>query len=102
MSEVEFTLVAPRRHPCYPGHFPEDPIVPGALLLQWLCCRLAELGYPVHGIRSMKFLAPLRPGERCLISAGWQGGAGRLALRLVRDDGTEVARGVVLARGTRV
>ena len=55
-------------HPAFPGHFPGDPILPGAVLLDEILDALtAELG--VYGdfdaltIRSAKFLRPVRPGD---------------------------------------
>jgi hypothetical protein len=44
----------------------------------------------------MKFLAPLRPGEHCLVSAEPQE-AGRLALRVTRE-GAVIARGDLLVK----
>ena len=35
-TNPEFTLLIPAEHPCYAGHFPGDPLVPGALLAQWV------------------------------------------------------------------
>lgn len=56
-------------HPMLPGHFPGDPIVPGAWLLSqvlidagdWLA--LTAPGTSVAGVRSVKFLQPVRPGQ---------------------------------------
>ena len=56
----------PLDHPTAPGHFPGNPIIPGALLLsetlraieQSLDLNLSQ-GQPV----SAKFLHPVRPGE---------------------------------------
>ncbi|MEO8440876.1 MAG: hypothetical protein ABI547_00160 [Betaproteobacteria bacterium] len=56
----------PLDHPAAPGHFPGNPIIPGALLLSEtlraieasLALDLAQ-GQPV----SAKFLHPVRPGE---------------------------------------
>ena len=56
----------PLDHPATPGHFPGNPIVPGALLLsetlraieKCLDLNLSQ-GQPV----SAKFLHPVRPGE---------------------------------------
>jgi acyl-coenzyme A synthetase/AMP-(fatty) acid ligase/3-hydroxymyristoyl/3-hydroxydecanoyl-(acyl carrier protein) dehydratase len=55
-------------HPALPGHFPGDPIVPGAVLLDEILDALTgELGscaeFAAVTIRSAKFLRPVRPGD---------------------------------------
>jgi 3-hydroxyacyl-[acyl-carrier-protein] dehydratase len=52
------------------GHFPGNPIIPGALLLsEALRAIEADLRRNLHPltIRSAKFVQPVRPGERVLI-----------------------------------
>jgi hypothetical protein len=54
---------------CAAGHFPEDPIIPGAVLLQEVLCALREETARFTNacqIRSGKFLRPVRPGE-CMV-----------------------------------
>ncbi|HEV7477578.1 MAG TPA: 3-hydroxyacyl-ACP dehydratase [Burkholderiales bacterium] len=52
-------------HPALAGHFPGNPIVPGALLLARVArAAAAAFGAGVAGAPAVKFLAPLRPGER--------------------------------------
>ena len=64
--EVDF----PPDHPAAMGHFPGNPVIPGALLLSAVLRALeASLGknlYPCR-IQSAKFLHPVRPGERVFI-----------------------------------
>lgn len=57
-------------HPTASGHFPGNPILPGAVLLDEVlraivlnCQRQAR---PVE-VRAAKFLAPVRPGDRVTI-----------------------------------
>ena len=51
-------------HPALAGHFPGNPIVPGALLLARVARAAAQaFGDRVGGAPAVKFLAPLRPGE---------------------------------------
>jgi 3-hydroxymyristoyl/3-hydroxydecanoyl-(acyl carrier protein) dehydratase len=57
-------------HPASRGHFPGDPIIPGAVLLsETLQAIEAALGASLvpFQITSAKFLHPTRPGDRVLI-----------------------------------
>ncbi len=57
-------------HPASQGHFPGDPIIPGAVLLsETLQAIEAGLGASLvpFQITSAKFLHPARPGDRVLI-----------------------------------
>ncbi len=62
--EVRRTIAAD--HPCLPGHFPGDPIVPGAVILDEVTRALREWRQSLHltGIPAVKFLAPLRPEQQ--------------------------------------
>jgi 3-hydroxyacyl-[acyl-carrier-protein] dehydratase len=57
-------------HPAAQGHFPGDPIIPGAVLLhgtlQAIAARIGAAPSAVH-LRSAKFLRPTRPGDRLAI-----------------------------------
>jgi 3-hydroxyacyl-[acyl-carrier-protein] dehydratase len=51
--------------PATNGHFPGNPIVPGATLLREIVRILSRDGEAVCcGIHSMKFFRPVRPGDR--------------------------------------
>lgn len=62
--------VFPADHPAALGHFPGNPIIPGAVLLDETL-RAIEAGLGVNlsscRIKSAKFLAPVRPGDRVAI-----------------------------------
>ncbi len=47
-------------HPALPGHFPGNPIVPGALILSEVI-QAAAPRYRIVGVATAKFIAPLRP-----------------------------------------
>ena len=44
------------------GHFPGNPIVPGAMILGWLADRLAPSGRAIARVDRVKFARPLGPG----------------------------------------
>lgn len=65
MTDFSILFSVDKQHPCYEDHFPGQPIVPGALLLEWISQILLE-HYPdlcVSGISSFKFLQPVLPGD---------------------------------------
>ena len=59
--DLELNIRAPLAHPCYAGHFPGDPIVPGVLLLDLIVEALGR-GAP-RLIGSVKFHRAVRPGD---------------------------------------
>lgn len=51
----------------FPGHFPQAPVLPGAVQLAWaLAFAATRLGTPArcHGMEALKFQQLLRPGDR--------------------------------------
>jgi 3-hydroxyacyl-[acyl-carrier-protein] dehydratase len=58
----------PTDHPAADGHFPGNPIIPGAILLREVVNVLsAGTGAVCCQIRSARFLQPVRPGDRLTI-----------------------------------
>jgi 3-hydroxymyristoyl/3-hydroxydecanoyl-(acyl carrier protein) dehydratase len=65
MSRMEFDFRVAADHPSLPGHFPGRPLVPGVLLLDHVLQALSRLtGRDGTGLRQVKFLSALLPGER--------------------------------------
>jgi 3-hydroxymyristoyl/3-hydroxydecanoyl-(acyl carrier protein) dehydratase len=52
-------------HPSLPGHFPSAPLVPGVVILDEVAAVVDECwqNSQLSGIRGVKFLAPLKPGQ---------------------------------------
>lgn len=68
------TLSAVRRiaadHPSFAGHFPGQPVLPGALLLAEVLEALREAAVPIGDactLRTAKFLWPVRPDDELRI-----------------------------------
>src|SRR5262249_28170654 len=69
---LERSCRVPEDLSCFPGHFPELPVVPAVLQLDWAMDLVADLldGPPcVEEIDPLKFAAFLRPGDRFQIRA---------------------------------
>jgi 3-hydroxyacyl-[acyl-carrier-protein] dehydratase len=67
-------------HPAADGHFPGDPIIPGAVLLREIVAAVRAIDDTagdesiLYDIRSAKFHQPVRPGDTLVIS--WTTAAG--------------------------
>lgn len=83
-AEIRFSL----DHPTAAGHFPGNPIIPGAVLLDEVLSAIAAGAGGAPGpcvIRSAKFLHPVRPGDRVLIR--WQAArAGEIKFECLLPD----------------
>jgi 3-hydroxymyristoyl/3-hydroxydecanoyl-(acyl carrier protein) dehydratase len=79
-------------HPCLPGHFPGQPLVPGVLLLEQVALALrAWRGERLSRVVEAKFVAPLLPAQEACVSLAESSGRVRFTIR--RGD-------ALLARGT--
>lgn len=85
--------IFPVDHPAASGHFPGNPVVPGAVLLgETLRAIEAGLGAslsPCH-VRAAKFMAPVRPGDRVVIEFSSAAGSVRFTCVV---DGRTVLKG---------
>jgi 3-hydroxyacyl-[acyl-carrier-protein] dehydratase len=66
----QLTLLIAADHPTGAGHFPGNPIVPGALLLaEVVRCieRTERKNYLACNVRNAKFLSPARPGDTVVV-----------------------------------
>lgn len=82
-TPVQVTREVPTDHPAFAGHFPGQPLLPGALLLSEVL--EAVRGVPALAARlgaaptlaAAKFLAPVRPGSTLVIDLVPETGASR-------------------------
>ncbi len=89
-------------HPALAGHFPGQPILPGVLLLAQALEVAAQRWHAAWAqgpvtLASAKFLAPLRPGDDCVVELhGETVTEGRARLRFdIRRGETLAATGVM-------
>lgn len=88
-------------HPASRGHFPGNPIIPGAVLLgETLQAIEASVGAPLAPFRitSAKFLHPARPGNRVRIEFS-RTAAGEIRFTS-RVDGKTVLTGRIQCHGS--
>lgn len=74
-------------HPTAAGHFPGNPIIPGAVLLNEVLQAMGAAAGDRSVIRSAKFLQPVRPGDAVVIR--WEpdsNGQARFECRLLDPE----------------
>jgi 3-hydroxymyristoyl/3-hydroxydecanoyl-(acyl carrier protein) dehydratase len=64
----------PAGHPTAAGHFPGNPVIPGAVLLDVVLRAVFGGESGPCEVRSAKFLHPVRPGD--VMTIRWNEGAG--------------------------
>ena len=100
-ERIETARVFRAEEEFFRGHFPGDPVVPGVLLVECMAqaAGLAEGdtgGAHLARIDAARFLAPVLPGERVVVSMRRAGRFGRV----VRYEGECRVEGRVVAEGT--
>jgi acyl-CoA synthetase (AMP-forming)/AMP-acid ligase II len=98
-TPVQMGLAVPADHPVFAGHFPGQPLLPGALVLAEVMeairrvpALVARLGANPT-LAAAKFLAPVRPGRTLSIELVPEAGTGRGVRFDVRCDGVVAVSG---------
>lgn len=101
-TPIRIDLHVPAEHPSYEGHFPGNPLVPGALLLQWISAHACKaFNRQIGGVKQMKFLAPVRPNDDCsiefnLLATGDEGGTVTIKVCCMRGASV-ICKGTLIA-----
>lgn len=70
MSGMQYALEISADHPAFAGHFPNFPVLPGAVLIDE-ALKVIEQAYEIDltqwQISSAKFLAPVRPRDQLVV-----------------------------------
>jgi 3-hydroxyacyl-[acyl-carrier-protein] dehydratase len=91
----ETRRLIPADHPSLAGHFPGAPIVPGVVVLDEVAAVLAEWRQDCQltGIPSVKFIAPIKPGQSFVIALDSANAAENQIDFCCRLDGRVVVEG---------
>lgn len=93
MAELRTRLRIAADHPCLPGHFPGNPLVPGVVLLDEVRAFAQSALAPgaLRALPMVKFVAPVRPEQDFDVILA-PGADGRIAFR-VEVDGAVAVQG---------
>ncbi|MDR2154340.1 MAG: hypothetical protein LBE78_04855 [Burkholderiaceae bacterium] len=75
-------------HPALEGHFPVYPVLPGVLVLDWVCRELA--GAASLSVREARFAHPCDPGSRLALRVQAHAGLSRFAVTAGQGSGETV------------
>jgi 3-hydroxymyristoyl/3-hydroxydecanoyl-(acyl carrier protein) dehydratase len=99
-TDAAIQLQVPSDLRWFEGHFPEAPILPGVVQLDWvirLAERYLELPDGFAGMEVIKFQRVIRPGMRIELNLEHNVERGKLSFRISSSDGDH-AKGRILTR----
>ncbi|MDZ3994199.1 AMP-binding protein [Pseudomonas sp. Teo4] len=73
-DELHLTLCVPLDLACFAGHFPEAPVLPGVVQIDWAIALASEQLVPNHrfaGMEVLKFQHVVRPGDELALNLRW-------------------------------
>ncbi len=89
--------------PFFEGHFPEFKLLPGLVQVDWACSlarRLLGVDAPLAGIRSLKFMAPILPGDTVLLRLSRTAAGVSFVYESLGEEKDRAGRRPVHAKGT--
>lgn len=98
-DECTVQLCVPTDLACFPGHFPQAPVLPGAMQVAWALRLSAEhLGTAAdcHEMEALKFQRLLRPGDSATLHLRFDRASGKLHFVYRHGDTTYSSGRLVL------
>ncbi|HEY6527485.1 MAG TPA: AMP-binding protein [Cellvibrionaceae bacterium] len=97
-STITRSIEIPSIHAVFAAHFPGQPLVPAALLLDWIANWLMDANLTIIAVKSCKFLQPVLPGDKLMLHYQ-QKQPQRLTLKLIKDETVVVEGHFTVAPG---
>ena len=97
---IRFEIVLEATHPVFAGHFPDYPVVPGALLLAHIGRELERIhDLLIVGVDRARFARPVLPGDTVVVDCDAQE-TDKIRFRCAVGEET-VAQGSLIIGGAR-
>ncbi|MBV4505198.1 AMP-binding protein [Pseudomonas sp. BW13M1] len=80
-EELHLRLAIPPDLACFPGHFPQTPVLPGVVQIDWaiaLAASRLQLAQRFAGMEVLKFQQLVRPGDELLLTLRFDATRGKL------------------------
>ncbi|WP_331832235.1 AMP-binding protein [Pseudomonas sp. LH21] len=80
-EELHLRLAIPLDLACFPGHFPQTPVLPGVVQIDWaiaLAASRLQLAQRFAGMEVLKFQQLVRPGDELLLTLRFDATRGKL------------------------
>lgn len=97
-GELRLQLAVPPDLAYFSGHFPQAPVLPGVVQMEWaldLSRQLLDLPGQFSGMEALKFQHLIRPGDIVELNLRWDAERGKLYFAY-RNDGVACSSGRIL------
>ncbi len=97
-KSAEYCLKVPLGLTWFEGHFPEAPILPGVVQLDWVMHFIKELKLAGEfgGVSRMKFMRLIRPDAQLKLRLSVTAGSPNVNYRFYDDDGNYASGNILL------
>ncbi|MNG72474.1 Plipastatin synthase subunit B [compost metagenome] len=80
-DQLQVRIAVPPDLACFPGHFPQTPVLPGVVQIDWAIAQASErlmVGRRFAGMEVLKFQQVIRPGDSLLLDLRLDSERGKL------------------------